>query len=238
MAKLFLFDIDGTILTFKHYRSREIFSGIIKNIFNKEVKFESLPNFAGMTDLYILKEIAREIDYPFEDIKRKISQVWTEMYIEFEKYTDKEHIILMPGIVKLLSYLRDKKDVYLGLCTGNFYENAYLKLRTYSLDKIFPYGSFGSDHADRNKLPPIAVERANTYEGKALFNSNNTIIVGDSPLDIECAKANDMKCISVCTGYFSFKELNELKPDILLKDFSDINKTRQVFDNLSVSDFI
>jgi len=231
MATLFLFDIDGTILTFKHYRSREIFSDMIFKLFNKRVKFENLPNFAGMTDLQILREIAEEINHPFEEIELKINEIWDNMMPEFQKHTNEEHIILMPGIIPLLDYLSGCENVSLGLCTGNFRENAYLKLSVFDLGKYFPYGAFGSDHEDRNLLPPVAVKRANEFVKNGIFDHKNTIIVGDAPRDIECAKVNDMACIITCTGHFSRDELAALKPDHLLDDFSDLEITKKVFDN-------
>lgn len=231
MATLFLFDIDGTILTFRKYKSREIFSDMIHRVFQKKVNFRDLPSFAGMTDLQILRHIADSIDHPFDDIKRRLEHVWADMLPEFERFSNKEHIVLMPGIEELLSFLDSTDDVYLGLCTGNFRENAYLKLRAYDLHDHFPFGAFGSDHEDRNMLPPIAIERGNAVAGKDIFNTENTIIVGDSPRDIECAKANNMHCISVSTGYFGKEELSELSPEILVEDFSDIQKTKDIFKN-------
>jgi phosphoglycolate phosphatase len=231
MTKLFLFDIDGTILTFKHYRSREIFSDMIFRLFKKRVKFENMPNFAGMTDLQILKEIAAEVDHPFDEIEFRIEQVWADMLPQFKKFTNVDHIVLMPGIVEIIDYLKNCDNVSLGLCTGNFRENAYLKLSVFGLDKYFPFGAFGSDHENRNELPPIAVSRANKFSQDHYFDHTNTIIVGDSPRDIECAKANDMSCIITCTGYFSRDDLSVLNPDYLVNDFSDFEETKKIFMN-------
>jgi len=231
MATLFLFDIDGTILTFKHYRSREIFSDMIYKLFNKRVMFENLPNFAGMTDLQILREIATEINHPFDEIEKKIEEIWGNMLPEFKKHTNEEHIVLMPGIQKLLDYLNNCENVSLGLCTGNFRENAYLKLSVFDLGRYFPYGAFGNDHEDRNLLPPVAVNRANKYMENGSFDNTNTIIVGDSPRDIECAKVNNMQCIITCTGHFIRDDLSALDPDHLLDDFDDFEYTKKIFNN-------
>lgn len=232
MAKLFLFDIDGTILSFSKYRSREIFSDMVFRIFQKKVNFNDLPNFAGMTDLQILRSIADKINHPFDEIQLRIKDVWKDMIPFFEKISNRENIILMPGILDLLLFLNRKEGFYLGLCTGNFKENAFMKLKAIDLDDLFPFGAFGSDREDRNDLPPIAIERGNSYYGKKLFDNGNTIIVGDSPRDIECAKANNLKCISVSTGYFEKDELELLSPDIIMDDFSDLEETKNIFKNI------
>jgi phosphoglycolate phosphatase-like HAD superfamily hydrolase len=120
----------------------------------------------------------------------------------------------------------------MGLLTGNFKENAYLKLSTFKLEKFFPFGAFGSDNEDRNKLPEIAINRANDYmrvinhnytryDEINVFNTNNTIIIGDSPGDIECAKSNGIFSLAVSTGTFCYKELKKCNPDFIIENFSN-----------------
>ncbi|MDP2365866.1 MAG: HAD hydrolase-like protein, partial [Ignavibacteria bacterium] len=188
MKILALFDIDGTILKLKDGRSRIIFSDIMFDVFGKNIHPAHLPNFAGMTDLQILNELSVLIGVPFRYIHRNIDVVYEKLLNVFRNFCNEEHIVILPGVIELINNLSKNKDIQLGLLTGNFRDNAYIKIATYNLARFFPFGAFGSDHRNRNKLPSIAITRANKYEGIRIFSRNNTLIIGDGPRDIECAK--------------------------------------------------
>ena len=103
-----------------------------------------------------------------------------------------------------------------------------MKLKAFNFDKYFPFGAFGCDHEDRNKLPPIAIDRANVYLGSDVFSTANALIIGDSPKDIECAKSNNLPVLAVATGNADMKMLDVYNPDVVLNDFSDYNVTKKV----------
>ncbi len=219
MSLLVLFDVDGTLVKFKSGISKKILGTILKEIFNKEIPETTMPSFAGMTDLQIIREICEANDISFEDLKPEINLLWENMLNVFRKFATPEHIELLPGVSDLLFKLSELDSIQLALLTGNFKKNAYLKLSTYALDKYFPVGSFGSDHEDRNQLPSLAIKRANILKGVKAFSAKNTLIIGDAPRDIICAKANKIKVISVATGTFTKVELLQYHPDYIFDSF-------------------
>ena len=221
MKILVLFDIDGTILKLKDDLSRILFKKILKKIFGREIDNEHLPDFSGVTDLFIIKEIARRTEFPFEILEKEFNAIWENLHSDFEIHVNNENIRIMPGIPELLASLHTDNSICLGLLTGNFKQNAYLKLRHCDFEKYFKFGSYGCDNEDRNMLPDIAIKRANEFYGKDLFNFENTIIIGDSPNDIRCARANCIPVISVATGHFTSLILKEYNPDYLFEDLSD-----------------
>jgi len=224
MKYLLLFDIDGTILKFKNYKSKEIFSNMMLDIFGVEVPFTAMPDFAGMTDLQILKEIAHNIGMDDNLIFSKLSDIWERISEDYNQYCRSEFIDLLPGIEKLISILSNNRDFALGLQTGNFKANAYSKLVAYNLDSYFPFGAFGCDHENRNMLPPLAIKRANEYHKSQLFHQYNTLVIGDSHKDIECAKSNNLPVLAVGTGNVSAKALEVYNPSAVLDDFSNYNE--------------
>ncbi|MFC2131652.1 HAD family hydrolase [Bacteroidota bacterium] len=232
MNYLILFDIDGTILQFKKYNSREIFAGMLKEIFGREVPVSIMPDFSGMTDLQILKEIASRIDLPNPELEERLPEVWSKIFSDFKEFCTPEYINLLPGIPELLKILDTDTNVTLGLQTGNFKDNAYMKLKTFNLEKYFPFGAFGSDHEDRNMLPPIAVKRANEHHGQNMFSQSNTLIIGDSIRDIECAKSNNLPVLAVATGSTGKHELARCEPDAVLDNFSDNNRAIEIIFDL------
>jgi len=225
MKYLILFDIDGTILKFRQYNSKEIFAKMLKEVFGREIHVSILPDFSGMTDLQILKDIALKINLDNTEITKNLPRIWSTICEEFKQFCTSDYMHLLPNVKQIISVLNSNLDFTLGLQTGNFIGNAYIKLKAFDLDKFFPIGAFGSDHEDRNQLPPLAIERANEYIGYKAFNEHNTLIIGDSHRDIECAKSNNLPVLAVATGNFSANELLKFEPDAVLESFENMEET-------------
>jgi phosphoglycolate phosphatase-like HAD superfamily hydrolase len=106
---------------------------------------------------------------------------------------------------------------------------ARLKLQAAGVGEHIGPGAFGSDSANRNDLPGIAMERWSHHLNLPV-EPEHCVIVGDTPRDLEAARTNGMKCLLVATGrYHPLEELRGLGPEALLPDFSD---TRAAVDAL------
>ena len=211
--------------------SKEIFSGYLVKLFGQEISDKDIPSFHGMTDMQIIKEIAENINYPYEKIQDRLYDIWEELSDDFAEHCTKENIDLMPGIVELLELLDSDERIKLGLLTGNIKRNAYAKLDAYDLSHFFPVGAFGDDGYDRNTLPKIVFERANNFWHGSTFNSDNSMLAGDSPRDIECGKANSIAVIAVATGGIDTETLKQYEPEYLFEDFSDYENVYQTIVN-------
>ena len=97
-----------------------------------------------------------------------------------------------------------------------------MKLRAFGLDRFidFDIGAYGSDHHDREELVPIALAKAEAKHGGP-FRPEDTLVIGDTPRDFECAKAGGARCVLVATGGFARDELEGLGADVVLDDLSD-----------------
>jgi phosphoglycolate phosphatase len=84
---------------------------------------------------------------------------------------------------------------------------ARLKLARAGLGKFFSAGegAFGSDSENRTSLPAIARRRAGTNGHP--HPRERTVVIGDTPRDIACARADDVRCIAVATGHYAASEL-------------------------------
>lgn len=231
MKILVLFDIDGTILTMKNGTARVLFSNFLKKVFGRPIPNECIPEFHGMTDLQILEQIADNIDFPLKSIEHNIDNLWSELNIMFTRYCTPQHIVLMPGITEIINKFHASEHIQLGLLTGNIRQNAYSKLASYNLNNYFPFGAFGDDDADRNKLLPIAVRRANQFFNQEFFDLSNTILIGDSKRDIECAKSNNVPVIAVATGGVPIETLRTHNADYVLQDLSNYELVNQTIIN-------
>ena len=87
----------------------------------------------------------------------------------------------------------------LGLVTGNFEPIARLKLNRAGIGHYFEpgHGGFGSDNEDRAALPALARKRAGGYPRE------QTVVIGDTPRDIACARADGVHVIAVTTGPYT-----------------------------------
>ena len=93
------------------------------------------------------------------------------------------------------------------LVTGNFEPIARLKLERAGLGRHFAegQGAFGSDHEDRAALPSIARRRA-AVNGRP-HPRERTVVIGDTPADIACARADGVCCLAVASGPYPAAEL-------------------------------
>ncbi len=95
----------------------------------------------------------------------------------------------------------------LGLVTGNIEEGARIKLLPTGLWPHFRVGAYGSDHMDRRRLPSLATRRAHALVGHA-FAPTEVVVIGDTPHDIDCARAFGAVAIAVTTGQYTRAELS------------------------------
>ncbi len=97
----------------------------------------------------------------------------------------------------------------LSLVTGNYEPVGRLKLKRAGLGHFFAagQGGFGSDAEDRAQLPQIARQRAGS-DGIP-FAREQTIVIGDTPRDIYCARADGVRCLAVATGPYDVEQLQD-----------------------------
>jgi phosphoglycolate phosphatase-like HAD superfamily hydrolase len=84
----------------------------------------------------------------------------------------------------------------------------------------FAFGAYGCDHADRNQLGPVALERASMHAGRD-FSAEEALVIGDTPKDIACARAMGARCLAVATGKFSAEQLRVCGADMVVQGLDD-----------------
>src|SRR5262249_7824200 len=133
-----------------------------------------------------------------------------EAVLEAEVATS-ERFRLMPGARDAVERLAER-GAPLGLATGNTREGARIKLSRADLWKHFRCGGYGSDSRDRAKLVAIAIERGCATYGRP-FAPEDVLISGDTPFDIDAARAVGARCIAVATGGHSMEALRAAGAD-------------------------
>jgi len=207
---LLLFDIDGTLLLKAADAHRDAILEALRVVHGVNEPVRDPLTVAGKTDLEIAREIlllsdvsAERIDARADDVRIAASQAYARLVPD-----DLSHKI-PPGMGDLLAELHERDGTLLALATGNFEAIARMKLRSAGLGEFFPsrQGGFGSDHEDRSELPAIARRRAGA-DGRP-WPRERTIVIGDTPRDIACARADRVRVVAVATGPYPAEELAE-----------------------------
>lgn len=223
-ARLFLFDIDGTLITsggagegalIDAMRSRfdvsEDLSGIL---------------LAGATDAAIARLLLEK--HGLEVTPENQTALLDGYLHHLAERMGRHDGRVLPGILDLLEKLREHPEAVVGLLTGNVVRGAEIKLRHYGMWDYFAFGAFADDHHDRNELGPFARRRALEFHGTEI-PPERIYVLGDTPRDIACGRVIGAKTVAIATGHYSEADLADHRPDFL---FPDLRDTRAVMDAL------
>ncbi len=230
MEKLILFDLDGTLT--RTQNGYLPFNEAILKTFGVAGDIRSvIPD--GNTDPQIVWEIfakanvQKEInDGHWEQFARNLRRSYSSALS-----AGATTVRALPGSTELLSLLSEKAELSQGVVTGNFEVTAQIKLEASGLHSYLCRGAYASDSFHRPHLPKIAKERWEQATGKS-FRTEQCVIVGDTPRDLDAARQNHMKCILVGTGRYPWEELQHWKPDACLADLTDSLEVINILLNL------
>lgn len=215
---LLLFDIDGTLIRSAGAgkrameRSFEAIYGVRDGLRDIQMM--------GRTDPSILDEAIRL--FHLDEDKRKKEQ-FRNLYFKLlteEIEVDRPGKKICTGVHALLKKLEQRKDSLTGLLTGNWRRSGLIKLHHFGIDTFFKTGAFADDSPIRNDLPNIAIARAEKLSGQSI-SKERVFVIGDTPLDIQCARPSGVKTVSVATGMHTMDQLTVEKPDFCFNDFGD-----------------
>jgi phosphoglycolate phosphatase len=213
--KLFLFDIDGTLLT-TDGAGRAALKSAGADLFTIEEDLRTI-NVSGSTDTAIVQEILlhHSLDVSTANVNRYLGGylVWLRQHLASQSGA------ILPGIIPLLDVLSQDGQA-VGLLTGNVRRGAEIKLTAHGIWDRFSFGAFGDDNSDRNQLGPIAKRRAEAALNTE-FAEHEIFVIGDTPKDIACARAFGAVAVAVATGRYSLANLSEHQPDHLCRDLAD-----------------
>jgi phosphoglycolate phosphatase-like HAD superfamily hydrolase len=211
-----LFDIDGTLLS-SGGAGKAAMEAALETAFSLPRVFGDI-QFSGRTDRAIGQDLFR-----LHGIEGSIAN-WDRFvgaYLQLlPSYLTRYKGRVLPGISSLLECLQARDDVAVGLLTGNIRHGARLKLAHYDLYHHFAFGGFGDDHFHRNDVALEALAEVQNHLGGPV-DLSRLWVIGDTPLDVHCARSIGARVAAVATGWHSREELALEHPDLLLADLSD-----------------
>jgi len=205
---LLLFDIDGTLLIRAHVEHRHALADAVHQVYAVQDPGPRAVPAAGRTDGEIAREICLLGGVSAEDIDARAADFRAACATAYARRCPRDlRDRLAPHAGDVLQALSARTAVRLSLVTGNLETVARLKLARAGLGDFFPsgQGGFGSDAEDRTELPAIARRRAGANGTR--YPRARTVVVGDTPNDIACARADGVRCVAVATGPYRATEL-------------------------------
>jgi phosphoglycolate phosphatase-like HAD superfamily hydrolase len=220
-VRLILFDVDGTLLSARG-AGRRALTRALEGVFGTAGAIDRY-DFRGRTDPRIVFDLMGGAGVPRETIRDRLDDCF-EAYARHlvQEIGDGRAVALLPGVHEVVQRLDRLDDVVLGLLTGNIEEGARIKIEPTGLWSYFRTGAFGSDDADRRRLPSLAARRAHALTGYP-FQPHEVLVLGDTPLDIECARAFGAVAVAVATGQHTREELIADRPDLCFESLADVD---------------
>lgn len=204
---LVVFDLDGTLIS----SHETIYKATIHAL--KEINiFAVMPEdkFYNMIGLHF-EDIFREFGFAVPDFEKFLT-IYKSIYFD---YIDSS--IVYPGVEEAISKLKDQK-IKVSLLTTKGQDQAELILRHFSLIDGFDY-VMGRRPGLSHKPSPEPLQKI-CLDMKT--NILNTLIVGDSEMDIQCGKNAGSKTCAVTYGYRTKSELQKSSPDFLIDKILDV----------------
>jgi phosphoglycolate phosphatase len=210
-----LFDIDGTLLA-SGGAGKAALESAFTEVFGVALSVQ-VP-YSGRTDRAIVRDLLTKhgLDATQEHWEKLQAGYLARLPDSLNRHNGR----VLPGILGLLQELRKRNDVAIGLLTGNVRAGARVKLGHFGLYENFAFGGFGDHHFDRDDVAREALAAVHTHVGTHVV-PDRIWVIGDTPLDVRCARAIGAKVVAVATGVHTIDQLREVRPDLTLNDLSD-----------------
>jgi len=203
-----IFDLDGTVVD-----SVELiivsFQHAIREVLDREVSREEA-----------VARVGRPLREQMEMFSPEHAEELVEVYREFNHREHDRMLRLYEGIRQLLEDLR-AAQVKVGLVTS---KSRYTTQMAFDLTGIEGYfeASVCADESAGNKPSPAPVLACLEQLG---IGSDSAVYIGDSPADIQAARAAGVAAIAVSWGVFAAERLAAEKPDLLVHTIPELEET-------------
>lgn len=204
---LVLWDVDHTLI-----ETRGVGRAIYDRAFPAATgrPLATLADISGRTELDIMAESLRVNGVePTDKMVRRLAEALVRGY---EAARDELRTTgrALSGAADTLRELAAEPAIFQTVLTGNLREVARIKLAAFELDRYLDLaaGAYGDDDPERPKLVGIAQTRAGRATGTR-FGHTSTVLVGDTPKDMEAALAAGVRSIGVATGKTGKDELSK-----------------------------
>ncbi|MFD3580991.1 HAD family hydrolase [Streptomyces sp. NPDC058683] len=216
MQLIVLWDVDHTLVDNAGV-SKEIYASAFKALAGQDAELPAPTE--GRTDRAIMREMFVQHGLPvprWESAQQSLEEAGQDREEELRRRGR-----VLPGAQEALMALATDSKICSSVLTGNIAANAHVKLRAFDLDDLLDLsvGGYGEDSEDRARLVDAA--RARIYAAHGVAMTTPTVLIGDTPRDIQAAYDSEARCIAVASGIHSVAELRAAGADFVIPDLTD-----------------
>ncbi len=217
--KLLLWDIDGTLLL-TGGTGMGAMQHAGQQVLGPAFSFEGVVTSGGV-DHQLYAEAAERSGLTDHAVHHERFRDCYVQQLERDLHANPHKLEVMPGVRELLPALVAHDGVVVGMVTGNYHRAAKVKLKLAQLDPSwFVVGAFSDHGPDRPSLVRHAIDDYHAQFGNGL-QPHDVIVIGDTPRDVDCAKANGCRCLGVGTGRYTVDELRDAGADDAVEHLGD-----------------
>jgi phosphoglycolate phosphatase len=214
---LVLFDIDGTLVDCGKAAGKA-FSAAFHEAFGVACPIFKAEEVSGLTDTAILMEVVRRLKLTPDDFEQRRDLAFKIYARNLERELMLNPAKELPGASRAVERIRSIENCAVGLLTGSTEATARVKLETAGIAfDQFVCGAYSEDGEHREELPPAARRRFTELFGA---DPRTTILIGDTPRDIQAAHATGCEFVGVATGPYSVEALRDAGARAILRDLS------------------
>jgi phosphoglycolate phosphatase len=215
-----LFDVDGTLIRSGNTLHHDSFAAGLEAVYGVSYDLRSLGP-GGRTDRWLAREALRRTGVDDPAAEALLDETFRYMIDFYLAHVQDLSPFVLPGVPELLERL-ERSGFKLGLITGNLEPIAHSKMQRAGLVSFFEFGGYGGDSEIRSDVVEAALQAAEGVCGK--LDDHETVVVGDTPFDVEAAHAHGLCCIGVLTGPYTEDELVEAGADLIVPDLADVDR--------------
>ena len=213
---LILWDVDYTLLSADGLGTR-LYEVVFRELYGRELP--TVAPKAGRTDRAIIADTLALAGLPAA--RAQVDAFLAALARTVADGSVRARVRPMAGASDAVAALASP-GIRQSVLTGNIRPLAALKLGLAGLGDHLDLdaGAYGDVHEVRAELVGVARSAAGELY-RADFSGWSTVLVGDTPLDVEAALATGARAVAVATGSYSAAELTAAGAHALLPDLTD-----------------
>ncbi len=198
MSWLVLFDVDGTLLLTHDDVYVEANRLALTDVYGSAPEGPDVPGDTATAHTRRALSVAGFTNEAIDAGLARWCETFSAQYVRLLGDADTRHWELGPFAHEAVAATANP-----ALLTGNPPAVAHARMQRLGLAEYFPpgQGAFGCERENRVELFALARERAGGWPAE------QTVAVGDTPLDVSSAHAAGCHCVAVTTGRYTGAEL-------------------------------
>ena len=217
----YLFDIDGTLLHCRDAVHYFAFCEALKTLTGRALTLEGVTAH-GNTDVGILRDALKLAGMADDAWRPRLAEICAAMGRFVTERRGELDAEALPFVRETLEHL-EARGAKLGVATGNLGVIGRIKLEHVDLMRFFTVEGWSDCFETRAAVFAGAVLQMRAVVGKQAA----LCVLGDTPADVEAARANGLPVIAVATGVYSREELLTAGPELCVGSLAELFAERE-----------